>query len=216
MCSSDLVEFAVSLGAEGRPAEAALLELRPLSGVGYEEVDLAPLEARDDVFCRGTALGNGVIEGLRDVVYLHPDRLKLSTTRRLVGVIEKLNHRLNKENRPYLLIGPGRWGTSDPWMGIPVVWSQVSGARAIVELELPNSGVEPSLGTHFFHNLATLRVGYFCLNAKGGHPIDLAWLEQLPPVSETLGIRHVVLPHPLTVHLDGARGQGLILRGAAG
>lgn len=209
------LEFAVTLNKD-KPPEMALLELRPLSGVGNEDVDLKPYEARKDQLCHGKALGNGSMEDIHDIVYLHPDRMKLSTTRKLAKEIEKFNHKLSQQNRPYLLLGPGRWGTSDPWMGIPVVWSQVSGARTIVEMELTNSNVEPSLGTHFFHNLSTLRVGYFCLRSKGGvHNVDLDWLDSQPVVEESMGIRHVALQQPIEVHIDGRRGEGIVLKGPA-
>lgn len=208
------VEFAVTLNKGN--AEMALLELRPLAGVGHETVNLKPFLHSPQLLGRGTALGNGIVDDIYDIIYIHPDRLKLSQSKKLVSEIERFNFMLSQQKRPYLLLGPGRWGTTDPWMGIPVVWSQISGARAIVELELTNSNIEPSLGTHFFHNLATLGVGYFCMRSGKGKRkanFNINWLEQLPVVEEVDGIRHVRLEHPLDLRIDGRIGEGVIMAG---
>ena len=161
-----------------------------------------------------TALGNGLIEGLRDVVYLHPDRLPdLGESGVIAQQIGRINVRLAGAHRPYLLIGPGRWGTADPWLGIPVEWKDVSAARVIVELIPDGSPIEASQGTHFFHNITSLRIGYFCVGlGREGEKVDLDWLEGLPAEQEAGPIRHVVTPQPLEVRIDGRKGRGVVLR----
>ena len=207
------LEFAVVLDREDRPAEFAMLELRPLVAMGNEmEVALDPFLG-SPLLLKGRALGNGVVNDIRDVVYLHPNRFQLGDTRALVREIERINHRLSREKRPYLLLGPGRWGTADHWMGVPVTWSQVSGVKVIVELELPKTNILPSQGTHFFHNLTSLRVGYFSVDAtKPDHQLNLDWLESQQLVEETHCIRHVALETPLEVRIDGRSGHGLVLQ----
>ena len=161
------LEFAVALGVEeGQPSELALLQLRPLIAQGRDrEVDLELAEGRPQLVA-GPALGNGVIADLRDVVYVHPQRFSARDTPALAQAVARMNERLANRHRPYLLIGPGRWGTADRWLGVPVGWSQVSAARVIVELAMPGGGVDPSQGTHFFHNITSLRIGYFTLEER--------------------------------------------------
>lgn len=207
------MEFAALLEDGDEPAELSVLQLRPLvaEGRAYEvELD-APGRT---VVAAGPALGNGIIEGLTDVVYVHPDRLgDLSESRALAQQIARVNVRLAREHRPYLLMGPGRWGTADPWLGIPVEWKEVSGARVIVELTPEGSAIEASQGTHFFHNITSLRIGYFCIGiGREDETVDLDWLEKLPAVQESGPIRHVVTPHPLEVRIDGRSGRGVVLR----
>jgi hypothetical protein len=111
-----------------------------------------------------------------------------------------------------VLIGSGRWGTADRWLGIPVQWAQVSAARVIVEVA-SDARSEPSQGTHFFHNITSLRVGYFCITpADEGQFVDFEWLETLAPAEEIDGVRHVRLPAPVDAWLDGRSGQGRVLR----
>jgi len=208
------IEFAVVLDRKGKPAEFAMLELRPLVAMGLEtEVSLEPYLEREDLLLKGMALGNGVINDICDIVYIHPNRFQLSDTRTLVREIERINHRLFLDRKPYLLLGPGRWGTADHWMGVPVTWSQVSGVRVIVELELPKTNILPSQGTHFFHNLTSLRVGYFSVDAsKAAHHLDLDWFERQHVVEDVHGIRHISLPVPIEVRIDGRHGHGLVLQ----
>lgn len=209
------LEFAVAMARNGKPAELAILELRPLVAMGYErEVKLDERTPDQHLVARSRALGNGIIAGVRDIVYIHPNRLNFANSEKIAREIERINHRLCAEHRPYLLLGPGRWGSADRWLGVPVTWSQVSGVRIIVELELPNLHIDPSQGTHFFHNLISLRVGYFSVNlGKKEHLIDLDWLEAQEPETEVMGIRHVALDQPLEARIDGKSGQGVIVYG---
>lgn len=214
------MEFAVTLpegGPDadgGAPAEMAILQLRPLSARGNRgEVDLAAADGRP-VLLAGPALGHGVIDGVRDVVYVHPDRFRTTETVPIARTIARLNDRLAARRRPYLLIGPGRWGTADRFLGVPVAWQEVSAARVIVELAVADGRIDPSQGSHFFHNIVSLRVGYFSLDpAKADQTIDLAWLDALPAAEEEGAVRRVELPEPVETWIDGDAGRGVVLRG---
>ena len=112
-----------------------------------------------------------------------------------------------------MLVGPGRWGSTDPWLGIPVKWSQISGVKVIVEVSLPNMNVDPSQGSHFFQNMTSLRIGYFNIPLNSAKNfIDWPWLESLPTVTETTFLKHVRLARPLTVMIDGRKSHGIILK----
>ncbi len=209
------MEFAVALDpAKERPPELAVLQLRPLVAESREvEVDLEPPGQKGSPLLAGTALGNGIFSGIRDIVYIHPDRLDLSHSVELADAVGQINQRLLDAGRPYLLASPGRWGTSDPFLGIPVQWTQVSGARVIVEMELPGIPIDPSQGTHFFHNLISLHIGYFGVNlADPDHCMDLEGLESLPAEEERLSIRHVVLEQPVEARINGREGRGVVIR----
>ncbi|MEM7049776.1 MAG: PEP/pyruvate-binding domain-containing protein [Acidobacteriota bacterium] len=203
------LEFAAVLG---EPKELSVLQLRPLLSHGRErEVDLDELGSERPRLLAGPALGNGVVRDLCDVVYVHPERLDLRDTTSVARQVGRINSILARRHRPYILIGPGRWGTADRWLGVPVSWGDVSAARVIVELEVPGQSIEASQGTHFFHNITSLRVGYFCLAGESCE-VDLEWLEGLPTEHQAGPIRHVVLPRPAEAHIDGLHGRGLILR----
>jgi hypothetical protein len=209
------MEFAAVLGDRrtDRPAEMAVVQLRPLVASGGEvEVDVEVDPGRPCLVA-GPALGNGVLRELVDVVYLHPDRVDFARSRELATEIARLNARLARAHRGYLLMGPGRWGTADPWLGVPVGWPDVSAARVMVELEPRGSSIEASQGSHFFHNITTLRVGYFCIRMDAREQaVDLDWLESLPAEHEAGPIRHVVLPAPAEARIDGRSGWGVVLR----
>ena len=207
------MEFAVALGEDDGRSEFAFLQLRPLvAALPGATPGLAPREG-ERVWLRGPALGAGVIPGLGDVVYMHPDRWAPSRTQAAAAVIDAANSELLAAGRPYVLAAPGRWGTADPSLGIPVIWSQVSGARVIAELAIPGFRVDPSQGTHFFHNVTSLRVGYFSLDlAKEPGALDFDWLESLPAVREDAGVRHVRLPAPAEARLDGRARQRVVSR----
>jgi hypothetical protein len=207
------MEFAVVLGSDGGSAEMAVLQLRPLMAQESDgEVDVEAEPERPRLLA-GPALGNGVVGDLRHVVYLHPSRVDFARSRELAQELGRLNARLAREHQAYILMGPGRWGTADPWLGVPVAWAEVSGARVIVELEPEGSLLEPSQGSHFFHNITSLRVGYFCVRmGAAGQRVDLDWLEDLPAADEIGPIRHVVLPSPAEARIDGRTGQGVVVR----
>jgi hypothetical protein len=202
------IELAGTLLAAGR-ARLGFLQVRPIL-VSGNAVEIPPeaMEAPDLLCGTERALGNGRIEDLGDVVYVRPDRFSASRTREIAGALEAVNARLLAEGRPYLLIGFGRWGSSDPWLGIPVAWAQIAGARALVEATLPGMDVEPSQGSHFFHNLMSFEVPYLLVSHRRAPGIDWAWLDRQPGHDEGEWVRHVRLSAPLRVRVDGRTGRG--------
>jgi hypothetical protein len=207
------LEFAVAILGDGEPSQLAALQLRPLVAQGRDRlVDLPAVGERPRLLA-GPALGNGVLDGIRDVVYLHPDRFDVRQTGQVARAVGRLNERLAHAHRPYLLAGPGRWGTAERFLGVPVTWSQVSAARVIVELALADGRIEPSQGSHFFHNITSLRIGYFSLDLRQqGQEIDLEYLEGLEAVDEDGALRHVELPEPAEAWIDGRSGEGVVVR----
>jgi hypothetical protein len=127
--------------------------------------------------------------------------------------VGEVNRHLVGEGRGYLLVGPGRWGTADRWLGIPAAWHQISGARIITELAVPGFRVDPSQGTHFFHNITSLRIGYFTVDlTRNGEWVDLEFLESLPAITESSFLRHVRLEHPLAGRISSREGLGVVVR----
>ncbi|MFH1688706.1 MAG: PEP/pyruvate-binding domain-containing protein [Candidatus Eisenbacteria bacterium] len=209
------MEFAVNFADRpGEPHEFAFLQIRPMVfGGGFEDVDLGGIEPRGAVVLSDGALGHGHIDDIRDIVYVRQDTFDRSRSVDIAAEIGTLNDRLTKAGRPYLLIGPGRWGSADPWLGIPVRWTQISRARCIVETELPDIKVEPSQGTHFFQNITSFGVGYFTVSGSGpGAFIDTAWLDAQPAESETAHVRHLSFDDPLEAAANSRTGHGVVLK----
>jgi hypothetical protein len=208
------VEFAITLPRRSSaPARFGLLQVRPLAGFG-DEVAVADedLSGAEVLVSSLQAAGNGVRSGLQDVVFVDPERFDPLATRIIARELEALNGRLLGEGRRYVLVGFGRWGTADPSLGIPVAWPQVSGAAALVEAALPHFRVEPSQGSHFFHNLVNLHVSYLSTGAPGEQPVDWSWLQGLRQMDRTPHVLHVRSDTPLTVRVDGRRRRGVIFR----
>ena len=206
------IEFAVTLDPDrGKPARFGFLQVRP-TVVTSEEVNVDPeMMAGERVLAASdSVMGNGTVDDIFDVVFVKPESFQAKHTRRIAEELAAFNERLGVEKRPYLLIGFGRWGSSDPWLGIPISWSNVSGAKALIEATLPSMNVELSQGSHFFHNLSSFRVGYFAVRHDGKYGIDWHWLERQTRVSETEFVRHVRCASPLHVRMDGRTGRGAI------
>jgi hypothetical protein len=157
-------------------------------------------------------LGNGRIDSIADIVYVRRDRFDPAQSRAVAADVAELNARLVEEHRHCVLIGFGRWGTSDPWLGIPIEWSNISAARAIVETTLPSRRVDPSQGSHFFHNLSSFGVMYFTVRTDVDPPIAWDWIEAQPAVHSTEYAVHVHIDTPLQIAVDGRSGRGLIRR----
>lgn len=205
------MEFAAELDAATGAARFGFLQLRPLPvSHGYVDVGEDELSAADTVVGSDLVLGNGEVAGIRDVIYVRPDRFEARLTPRVAEEVAAMDRELTDRGRPYLLIGFGRWGSSDPWLGIPVVWAQIGGAKAIVEASLPQMNVEPSQGSHFFHNLTSFQVSYFCVRHDRGHRLNWEWLDRQPAESETDWVRHVRSARPLVVRVDGRTGRGVV------
>jgi CheY-like chemotaxis protein len=213
------IEFAVVLGdGQRHPHQFGFLQIRPLAA-SFEAPDIPDvwLQAADALVVTDVALGNGRQDGIRDIVFVPPDAFDRRFTAEMAAEIGEHNRRLVAAERPYLLVGPGRWGTSDPRLGIPVRWEQISGARVIVETDLDDLKVTPSEGTHFFQNLTSFQVGYLTVNL--GHDagrVDWDWLEKQPALESGKFLRHIELDEPLTVLIDGRKGRGVVLRPGAG
>jgi hypothetical protein len=207
------IEFAMTFDDQATPPRGRLgfLQVRPMVA-SAEVVDIEPDEWTDSrlLLASEAAMGNGVDETIRDVVFVRPDRFEPMQTPAVAADIDAMNRELVDAGVPYLLIGFGRWGSSHPTLGIPVTWSQIAGARAIVEATLPTMNVEPSQGSHFFHNLSSFQVSYFTVPHTGPLRIDWDWLCAQPTVRETPLVRHVRLASPLTVRVDGRTARGVI------
>ena len=209
------MEFAATLDATNVfPAAFSILQVRPLV-VNDElvKVDLTETQQEDALCFSNQVLGNGVFDTIRDVVFVKPSVFDAAQSPDIAVEIDQINSGLRRENIPYMLIGPGRWGSTDPWLGIPVKWSQISGVKVVVEVSLANMNVDPSQGSHFFQNMTSLRIGYFTipLNSDNGF-IDWPWLDLQPIVEETPHVRHVRLAEPLKVMIDGRKSQGVVLK----
>jgi hypothetical protein len=208
------IEFAVSLGRENPlPAEFSFLQLRPMvKQEAGTNIDIEALPVDQLLFRCEKALGNGIAR-VRDIVYVKPESFDAMKTRLMVREISTINHALLRERLSYLLIGPGRWGSSDPSLGIPVSFSDISAARAIVETTLPNMVIDPSQGSHFFQNLTSFRITYFTLrHYNEAHAIDWEWMAGLECVEETSYTRHVRAPEDMIILVDGHTGNAAVLK----
>lgn len=207
------IEFAVNLHPDKR-GEFYLLQIRPMvdQRMALDE-DLALIPDEACLLKSHLAIGHGIMSEMQDVVYVKTDGYTPSRNPQIAEEVDRINRSLLATDTPYILVGPGRWGTSDPWLGIPVKWPHISGARVIVEAGLAGFQVDPSQGTHFFQNLTSLGVSYFTINAFRGDGIfrqDV--LDALPCVQEMEHVRHVRFPQPLTVKVDGVHRLGVVLK----
>ena len=189
-------------------------------GDGQIGLDFAALPSRG-VLCRTEkSRGNGRIGDLTDIVFGRNWDRPPEQARAAAVEVRELDARLGKHGRRYLLIGPGRWGSSDPGLGIPVEWLHISHARVIAELPLRGEMLESSQGTHFFHNITSKQVGYLSLNgfphrSDGENFLDLDYLDEAQVVSQSELVRHVRLPAPLLIDLDGAHSAAVLVKGEA-
>ena len=209
------IEFAVDLnpGLNGLPS-FYLLQIKPLFGnqsdysIDHDNID------NDLVLLRsGKSMGNGKIDDIADIVYVKTESFDKMKTREIACEIEKLNSAMIRQKRKYVLIGPGRWGTRDRFIGIPLAWPQISNAAVIVEMSMEGFPLDASLGSHFFHNLTSMNVGYFSVNHT--NPDDFVREERLiegETIEETGFLRHVRFPEPLQILMDGRKGMALILK----
>lgn len=191
-----------------------LLQIRPIVSIN-ETVHLeeSKLKKEDSLIISTSALGNGIVKGIRDVVYIKPQTFDKSKNFETVSMINLINSKFLEEDKNYILIGPGRWGSTDPWLGIPVKWPQISAARLIVESGLENYRIDPSQGTHFFQNLTSFRVGYFTINPfiNEGY-YDVEFLDKQETIFENEYIRHVRFKDDFTIVIDGKRNLGVVYK----
>lgn len=209
------LEFAIKLDVP--PGEAkvfSFLQLRPI----VEEFDLnysipENIDEKQTIIISNAALGNGKYEGIHDIVYVKPEAFNAAKTLEIAAEVDKINKEFDAKGKNYILIGPGRWGSSDPWLGIPVKWSQIAAAKVIIESGLHNFRVDPSQGTHFFQNLTAFKIGYLTLNPyinDGFYDID--YLNNQKPEFENKFLRHVHFKNPLTILIEGAKNKAVIFK----
>jgi len=206
------IEFAMTLDEKhGSPARFGFLQVRPMV-VSEAKVDVSLTELVGDqvLVASESVLGNGILDNIQDIVYVKPEKFRAHETQNIAAQLEELNHRLGASHVPYLLMGFGRWGSTDPLGGIPVNFGQISGAKAIVESTLPEMNFMLSQGTHFFHNITSFRVLYFSVPHWEKYTIDWNWLRRQTAVSETEYVRHIKLSSPLTIKVDGTTSRGVI------
>ncbi len=210
------IELAATLERrKGTPAKVGLLQVRPMV-VSNEGVDVRPELLHDEaaIVASDNVLGHGRRTDIADIVLVRPESFARESTHAIARELERINDKLVEERRPYLLVGFGRWGSSDPWAGIPVTWGQIAGARVIVEAPLEGVEPEPSQGSHFFHNVTSFRVAYFTLRSRAPSRVDWAWLAAQPAMSAGPYVSHLRLPQPLELRVDGNTGKGVVLRHA--
>lgn len=207
------IEFAVEVDAATRSCVFYLLQIRPMVDVKSDvHIDLSEIRTENILLQSDNALGHGQMDDIADVVYVKTDGYNAGNNPLIAEEISRINAKFLDKGEHYVLVGPGRWGSSDSWLGIPVKWPNISAARIIVEAGLTNYRVDPSQGTHFFQNLTSFGVGYFTINDFNGDGIyNRALLDALPAVEETAHVRHVRFPKPLTIKLDGKKKLGYVL-----
>jgi pyruvate phosphate dikinase-like enzyme len=215
------IEFSVNIypGKE-KKMDFFFLQARPMfTEEEHNRIEISD-EEKNQAFCRSAqALGNGISRDMADIVFIKPESFEKNATQQIAQEIERVNNLLEKEKRPYLLVGPGRWGGSDRWLGIPVKWHQISNVGAIVELRNKNLDADPSQGSHFFSNITSLGIHYIMLDelnrgdvANREEFFDWDWLNALPVRSETRFIRHVSLDKSMVLKIDGKTSRCVIIK----
>jgi hypothetical protein len=209
------IEYAVDLEKDaGSKVSFYLLQIKPMVGADEDfTVDIESVDPTDTILYAEKSLGNGRLRCIRDLVYVVPSRFDKLRTEEMAVEIEALNNKMRKEKREYVLIGPGRWGTRDKFIGIPVKWSQISGARVIVETDLSDFPLDASLGSHFFHNVTSMNVGYFSVHSGGRNFISYDLLDKQELVEEGRYFKHVRFEKDLDIVMDGKKRQSLIRLG---
>ena len=208
------LEFALDRDNDGG-LRVCLLQMRPMA-IPEGDSKIAPVELNDHdvVLASERALGHGSKDDIRHIVYIKPEAFDVSKTHSVAQEVLSFNNDLQNMNEPYVLIGFGRWGSSDPWLGVPVDWGMVSGARVIVEASFSNMNPDPSQGAHFYHNLISFGVFYMTVRGKGISRVDWDWLNSQTQVREEKYLRHIQLEKPLEIRVDGLAGLGLIKAGS--
>ena len=207
------IEFAVEIEAASRSCVFYLLQIRPMVDVKSDvHINLSEIRPETILLQSNNALGHGQMDDITDVVYVKTDGYNAGNNPLIAEEISRINAKFLDRGEHYVLVGPGRWGSSDSWLGIPVKWPNISAARIIVEAGLTNYRVDPSQGTHFFQNLTSFGVGYFTINDFNGDGVyNRAVLDALPAVEETAHVRHVRFPHALSIKVDGKKKLGYVL-----
>lgn len=209
------IEFAVKLDVPtGQPKEFSFLQIRPIVE-SFEATSELPenIDVKDTIIYSESALGNGKYEDIYDFVYVKPETFNSANTREIAAAVEEINKIFIESDKKYVLVGPGRWGSSDPWLGIPVIWPQISAAKIIVEAGLNNFRIDPSQGTHFFQNLTSFKVGYLTINPfiNDGF-FDLDYLNKQEAKYENQYLRHICFEEPITIIIEGKSNKAAIFK----
>ena len=209
------IEFAIKLDVpKGEPKLFSFLQIRPIveqndKGKSIPEI----IDNSDTIIYAESALGSGLYENITDFVYVKPSSFDKSRTKEIAIAVDKINQKFEDLGHKYVLVGPGRWGSSDPWLGVPVVWSQISAAKVIVESGLKDFRIDPSQGSHFFQNLTSFKVGYLTINPFINDGFyDVAYLDQQESVYEDEFLRHIRFKTALKIHIDGKKSRGVIYK----
>ena len=207
------IEFAVDLNRdEVGNASFYLLQIKPLlgTGAGYN-IDKETINEDGLVLLTRKSMGNGLIDGITDIIFIEPEKFDNKLTFEMADEIAAANEKMVKENRKYILIGPGRWGSRDKFLGIPVAWPQISFAKVIVEVSLPDFHPDASLGSHFFHNVTSMNVGYFSVNQDSDQDmVNWKMIRNQQLIGNGEFLRHVRFEKPLVVRMDGKKGMAVI------
>ncbi len=209
------IEFAVNMNTPNNsPKIFNFLQIRPIvDDKDAININIDSISNDETIISSNSALGNGTINDIHDFVYVKPEAFSAAESKNIALEIEKINSQFVKNNKNYVLVGPGRWGSSDPWLGIPVKWSQISQARVIVEAGLENYRIDPSQGTHFFQNLTSFKVGYFTINPFINDGFyDIEFLNNQKANYESKLIRHIIFEDQITIKIDGKNNKGVVLK----
>ena len=206
------IEFAADLDTGDNYKIFNLLQIRPIAdGNGAVAVDWSKIDTSDALISSSSALGTGAVEGVSDIIYLRRENFNPADTGKMADELTRLNEQMRRLGRGYVLVGFGRWGSSNPWLGVPVKWSDISEAKVIVECGLDNFRIEPSQGTHFFQNMTSFGVGYMTVNPYAGDgTLDFERLDAMPAESESQYIRHVRFDRPLEICIDGIGNRAIV------
>jgi hypothetical protein len=204
------IEFAVNIGqTESERAELVILQIRSMVPPGKtSDIVIGDFDSKTDICYSENALGNGTLDTIQDIIYVKSS-FNMSNSAQVVNQLRSLNSKLMEEKKPYMLIGPGRWGSADHWLGIPVIWSDIAGVKVIIETPFKERAIDPSQGSHFFHDLISSQVGYL-ITKDGKGNIDVQWLDSLPVIEDMTDVRHVRVPFRLEVQIDGKQGKAVI------
>jgi hypothetical protein len=205
------MEFAINMPKEKlESAELVILQIRSMIPPEKQiDVNIDSIPKEKSIFYSENALGNGIIENIENIIYVDSEIFDLSNSSQVVNQIKKFNTKLMEEKKQYVLIGPGRWGSTDPWLGIPVIWSDIAGAKVIVETPYKERHIDASQGSHFFHDMIASQVFYFI--TKNENDIDWNWIKKQKMVDETEFIKHVMTKNLLKTIVDGKIGKGIII-----
>jgi CheY-like chemotaxis protein len=208
------IEFAVRMSSDpSKPHELGFLQMRPLVlSQEFQEIEVEDADPADLICESPRVMGNGRVDGIHDLVVVDFARFDRSQSREAAEHVARFNAHLVAEDRTYLLIGVGRWGSADPWLGIPVSWEQIAGARVIVETGFRDMRVTPSQGSHFFQNLTSFQIGYFTVDPEMGGFIDWDWIASCPAEAEAGAVRHLRFDRGIVMKMDGRSGRGIIYK----